>query len=381
VRIALASDWYLPRLGGIELHLGDLARRLVEAGHEVVVLTSTPASDGAGQLASPEGVRVVRLDARRLPVAGVVASPSVLSEIAAVLERERSDLLHSHVSIVSPVGYGAAWSARRLGLPVVTTFHSVIRGLRPVLRVLDRTIGFSGWGTIVTAVSSRVAREVAPLSGDAPVLLLPNGIDAAAWRVEEQPVRGASTGSSLRLVSAMRLVSKKRPAALLRMVHRVAGELGAGSVHLSLAGDGAERQRLERMIDRLGLAGSVTLLGRVDRAQLRSLYAEADLFVLPTRLEAFGLAALEARAAGLPVAAMRGTGVEDFIEDEREGWLASDDSTMSDIVSRLARDRAPLDAVAAHNRSVPARNDWKEVLPRHLELYAETARGARQVPD
>ena len=71
--------------------------------------------------------------------------------------------------------------------------------------------------------------------------------------------------------------------------------------------------------------GWVELPGRLDAAELRDLYARADVYAAPAVLEAFGIATLEARTAGLPVVARAGTGVEEFVADGVEGLLASSD--------------------------------------------------------
>src|SRR5258706_12940230 len=112
-KIALLADWYLPRLGGLELHLRDLAERLRRRGHEVHVITSTP---GPQQW---EGVPVHRLDVARAPRYGFACTPSVLWRLKDVLERECFDLVHAHGSIVGPTAFGGAYVAQRLGVPTV----------------------------------------------------------------------------------------------------------------------------------------------------------------------------------------------------------------------------------------------------------------------
>src|SRR5699024_10015787 len=87
-----------------------------------------------------------------------------------------------------------------------------------------------------------------------------------------------------------------------------------------------------------------------------------------------GLAALEARAAGLAVVAQRGTGVEEFVTHEREGLLGSDDAQLTAALVRLAEDPDLLDRIRTHNRAQAPPMSWPEVIGRAEELYAR-ARG------
>src|SRR5262249_16866897 len=96
VKVSLVCDWYHPRLRAIELHPQDLAARLDAAGHDVVVITPTP---GAPQV---NGIRVRRIDAPRAPVFGFLMTPGGVRALGDVLESERPDVAHCHVSIVSP---------------------------------------------------------------------------------------------------------------------------------------------------------------------------------------------------------------------------------------------------------------------------------------
>ena len=85
---------------------------------------------------------------------------------------------------------------------------------------------------------------------------------------------------------------------------------------------------------RAGVLFGVSFMLSVD--QLRSIYRQADLFVAPAFLESFGIAALEARCAGLPVLAMRGTGITEFVADRREGLLADGDAGMTKALVEIA---------------------------------------------
>jgi glycosyltransferase involved in cell wall biosynthesis len=120
----------------------------------------------------------------------------------------------------------------------------------------------------------------------------------------------------------------------------------------------------------------VTLRGRLRRDDLRAVYAGADVFLAPAELEAFGIAALEARTAGLVVVARRGTGIEEFVTDGRDGFLVADDDAMADAIVSLARDRPRLAALRAHNDAVLPDAGWDRVLAAAAGEY-ERARSLR----
>jgi glycosyltransferase involved in cell wall biosynthesis len=367
VKIALVCDWYHPRMGGLELHLQDLARRLHDAGHDVHVVTPTPGD------AIVDGIRVHRTDGPRAPRFRFVWTPRALRSIAGVLARERFDVAHCHVSIVSPAAFGGALHAQRLGIPAAVTFHSVVPQTRLLAAGLDVAIRSSRWPAAFSAVSARVARDVQPLAGARTIRLLPNGIDHAFWRAASVATNSERPRTrTFEIVSVMRLNAKKRPLALIEMMRVLVNRLpGDSPVRLRIAGDGPLRARVERAIARHGLARNVELLGFRTRAELREVFAASDLFVLPTVRESFGLAALEARCAGLPVVAMAASGVAELIAHGREGLLARSDGELLSHVVLLASDHALRSTIAAHNRAVAPSCDWATVLRAHLELYSE----------
>jgi glycosyltransferase involved in cell wall biosynthesis len=357
VKVALVCDWYHPRIGGIELHLNDLATRLGAAGHDVVVITPTPGD------ASVNGIRVVRIDAPRAPRFGFLTTRAGVRMVGDAIANERVDVAHCHVSIVSPAALGGALHAERRRIPTVVTFHSVVPRTDLLARAAGFALGSRSWRVRYTAVSERVARDVRPFAGNAPVDVLPNGIDVGFWRVEPKP----PDDDTVRLVSVMRLNPKKRPLALVAMMER----LRKLPMHLRVIGDGPERSLIERAVASSGLANRIEICGRRSREEIRSLLAESDIFVLPTVRESFGLAALEARCAGLPVVGMAESGVSEIIAHDREGLLAESDVEFAAHIATLVTDRAKRQAIAAHNRSTVPNCDWPRVIDAHLAIYRE----------
>ena len=365
MKVALVCDWYAPRVGGIELHLHDLAARLTAAGHEVVVLTPTPGP------AVVDGTRVVRIESPRAPHFGFLVTPGGVRALGQAIADERPDVVHAHVSIISPAALGGARDADRRQLPLVVTFHSVVPQTRLLARVAGAALRTVRWRACFSAVSARVARDVQPIAPGRAIHPLPNGIDADFWRTGAARV-ARPDDETTRLISVMRLNPKKRPLALVDMMRRL-DELiePERRVELRIAGDGPWRARLERAIARAGLASRVELLGRQTREQIRALFRRSDIFVLPTVRESFGLAALEARCAGVPVVAMRASGVSELVEHDVHGLLASSDAELAAHVARLASDRARREAIAAENHRSTPPFDWRHVVEQHLALYTK----------
>jgi glycosyltransferase involved in cell wall biosynthesis len=385
LRVALVCDWYLPRVGGIETHVSDLARQLARAGHSVDIVTSAagqrPGSRVDGSIAraalrSPAGVRVVRLDVPLLPRVEIAFTPRMITTLGGAIEDGGYDVVHCHTSTLSPFAFVGAWRAQALGIPCVVTHHSVLGGSARVLSAADRMVGWSRWPVLFSAVSPMVAAELRAAVGSEggaglDVRVLPNGVHPQAWAVPRRG-GGARERGVVHVASVMRLAARKRPRALVAIAERVVAALPAEvRVRFRIAGDGPERAAVERQIRRLRLGSVVELLGWRPRSALRALYADSDLFVMPSILESFGIAALEARCAGLPVVAMRRAGPAGFVRDECEGLLADDDDAMAAQIVRLATDERLRHAIARHNRSTVPAETWNAVLQRHDALYRE----------
>ena len=356
LRIVLVSDWFPPRRGGIESQLAELADRLAMAGHRVTVVTTTPGTD------SNAAFEVIRLDVARLPPFDVAISPALLPRLRAAVSG--ADVVHAHLSVVSPVGWLGIAAARSGGIAVAATFHSVLRRKAWLLRAA-LPFGLGRARVAWSAVSALVAAQVRGSLGRAvDVQVLPNGVDVDDWKC------GSSTGArgEVVLVASMRLQRKKRPAALVRIFADAVRGLSE-PVRLVIAGDGPARERIERLVSSLRLDRGlhrVELRGWLDRDDLRSLYGMSDGFLMASTMESFGIAALEAAAAGLPVIARR-AGSLDFLRDGENAILADSDAAMTAAVRRFVTD-ANARPAALRSDSL-ARYAWPAVIGAHLDEY------------
>ena len=375
MKILHISDCYLPRLGGIETQVHALARHQLAAGRQVEVLTATPR--GRHDLTSREvidGVPLLRATADlpfELPV-----HPRVGREVARVLDDAARDgapydAVHAHVGVVSPFAYGALPVVLARRLPLVITVHCLWGYATPAFRALDAVTGWARWPAVLSAVSDVAAEPLRRIAGPGvPVDVVPNGIDAAAWRVDPLP----RDPDDVHLAAVMRLAARKRPMPLLRILRRVREQVpGRVRLRVDVAGDGPARGAMERYLRRHGMADWVHLRGRLTADELRELYRRADVYVAPTRLESFGIAALEARTAGLPVVAMAAAGIREFVRPPVEGLLAGSDSELAAALARLAVDVELRRGIAAHNRAVTPAVTWPDVLRRCDDAYARAA--------
>lgn len=367
MRIAHVTDVYLPRLGGVELQVNDLAARQRSAGHDVVVVTTTPA--GATHA---ERVPAIRLGDHAF-TAGIGPYRAVRDHaLGAMLRTMGVDVAHAHVSAFSPLAWTAARLASTTRLPTVVSVHSMWHDIAPLMRTYARWQDAGSFPVQWAAVSTAAAAAVRGVLDGTPVAVLPNGIDPAMWLRPDRPSGGPAT-----IVSVLRMVRRKRPKALLRTLLAIRGAFRA-----VLVGDGPLLAGLRRQVVAAGREPDILVPGALDRAQIRELLAGADLYLAPAPRESFGIAALEARSAGVPVMARVGSGVSDFVTHGVEGWLVDSDDAMRSTVDDLLADPLRLAAAARHNRAVPPRVDWSVTLGVADALYAAAAQqqSATMVP-
>ncbi len=392
MKIALLSDCYLPRLGGIEVQVHDLAGRLRQRGHEVAVFTATPGAHGerGGRVDEVDGVPVHRL-ALRLPFE-LPVNPFAPPELRRRLAAGRYDVAHVHTGVVSPFAVDCTRVALALALPTVLTWHCMLDRLEPAFAAAGYVRRWAERGVAMNAVSQVAAAPLQRILGDAgTVTVLPNGIDVAQWAPVGGGPRSRWTGgpgepgedgetAPVRVVSAMRLAARKRPLALLRTMLAVRRALPERvGLRLLVLGDGPGRRRMERFVAAHDMAGWVSLPGRVSRAELHSAYLASDVYVAPARLESFGIAALEARTAGLPVVGRTGSGVGEFVREGVNGLLAADDAEMARCLTRLVTDAGLREAMATVNRSEPPAQSWDLVVRRAEGEYARACANAPAV--
>ncbi|MFB9628577.1 glycosyltransferase [Nonomuraea helvata] len=362
------SDCYLPRLGGIEVQVADLVRMQREAGHDVSVATATRGEELPG---------VHRIVARMpfdLPV-----HPFGVGHLTRRITSLRPDVVHVHTGAVSPFAWMGVRAAAKAGAPCVVTVHSMWDPVtRMVYRLLRLAFGWQRWGLVATTVSNAAAAPIRAVAGpEVPVRVVSNGLDLSGWA---PPPGIRDRRDEVHIVAVGRLAPRKQPVRLLKLLQATRARVPARiPMRATIVGDGPARGQMERFLARHGMADWVSLPGRYTREQIAKVLESADVFVAPAPRESFGIAALEARAAGLPVVARAQSGVADFVGNGTEGLLGRTLGDLARAVARLCTDSGLRESIAAHNRAtVPAAGSWPTVLAGFERAYGEAVQSRRR---
>jgi glycosyltransferase involved in cell wall biosynthesis len=362
VRIVHVTDCYLPRVGGIERQVHDLAQQQHQQGHEVRIVTSVAAT--SPHLDSEFAVCRPRPrwggDERRIRYGWTASGRRVVLESAV-------DVVHIHASTMSPLAFATVAATARLGIPTVMTIHSLWAYASPLFRWADRAIGWRAWPVTWSAVSAAAAEPLRGVLGPhVPIAVLPNGVDAEAWRVQPAP----REPGRIVVASVGRLAHRKRPRQLLRILRAARAAIPSDILlEAVIVGDGPLAGQLRRYLARHDMTSWVHLTGAAYPDEIREIHARADFYVAPAVLESFGIAASEARCAGLPVVAHRRTGIADYIADDVEGFLVVDDQQMVDRVVELATSPATLARIRAHNARTCPPIGWPDTIKLAETLY------------
>jgi N-acetyl-alpha-D-glucosaminyl L-malate synthase BshA len=290
------------------------------------------------------------------------------------VRREGLDLLHVHYAIPHAA---SAYLARQMlagerSPKIVTTLHGTditLVGLHPSFQPITRFSILQSDG--ISAVSHFLKDEtVRDFSVPASrVDVIPNFVDTKVWRPNREPCHRsklAPEGQKIVMhVSNFRPV--KRLQDVIEVFARIKREVDA---RLVLVGDGPERPRALKRAADLGLRDDVLFLGR--HGSVEEILSCADLFLLPSESESFGLAALEAMACGAPVVASRAGGLPEVVVDGVTGYLlpvgAIDE--MAEAGVRILSDEAHAKQLSEAARALTVeRFSAEAIVPRYEALY------------
>jgi phosphatidylinositol alpha-mannosyltransferase/D-inositol-3-phosphate glycosyltransferase len=392
-RVALLPSAYPPSVGGVEELTRHLALALVAAGDEVEVWTGNPDDHDPETVEVRDGL-VVRRFPMPLPAANWAAlshtastGPRTMRALRRAAGSFRPDVLH--VQCFGPNGTYATGLARITGVPLVVTLQGetqmddgdlfdVSQVMRASLRAgLRRAAAVTACSAF--ALDDAITRfGLPPGSG----VVIPNGVSLdGPGHSASGPVAGplASLGDRPYVLALGRVVDKKGFDLLL--AGYAAMDPADRIADLVIGGTGPALERLESQAEESGIGDRVHFVGRLTREQVEAAMAGAEIFVMPSRLEPFGIVVLEGWRAGTAVVATTRGGPPEFVRDGIDGVLVDpvDQVAVADVLGRLLSDADLRRSIAIAGRARVAEFAWPVVADCYRTLYASVIDGAHPV--
>jgi len=351
------------QIGGAEVHVLTLCRKLAERGHDVTAIC-------------PRG-RALAGELRRggvhlwSPRTTGKLDPVTLARVAARLRRGRADVLHTHLSTASLIG---SLAARLVGIPVVATVHGLNN--RACFKYARRIIAVSN------AVRRHLTTQGVPESR---VTVIHNGIELRRYRrvPDPRPLRSelGLAPDDMLIGSVGRLGPEKGHAYLIEAAAILIARESL-PVRLLIVGEGKGRQALGRVARRCGIAQRVIFTGFQQDVVRHE--AALDVFCLPSLKEGLSLAALEAMALGKPVVASRVGGTPEVVADGETGLLvepANPEALAGALASLLRHPERARRMGDAGRKRVERLFDLERTVDQIEAVYRELSCARRGSPD
>ncbi|RXA20428.1 glycosyltransferase family 1 protein [Methanosarcina sp. MSH10X1] len=326
-KIALISDWYFPKVGGIEYSMHSLAKKLVQKGHEVHIITRS--YPDIPQYSVRDKARIIRIEGSPIPGQQRFLMPGAYKELYNLLKSEKYDIINSH-GLDSPLSMAALIASRKLGFPSVVTNHSLVGDtpLSPFLYLAGKLLIRNA--DAVIAVSSAVEKDSKTMT-EKPIYCISNGIDPESKTIKIPfPV---DKRRKTVIITVARMIKKKGVQNIICLAPSILKK--HENLLFVMIGDGPLRKRLERKVEEAGLSGNFYFTGEVPREKVLGYLEQADIFALPSINEAFGISILEAISKEVPVVAMNNSGVSDIIRSGVNGYLANNLAEFSYLLQDL----------------------------------------------
>jgi glycogen(starch) synthase len=387
----LILSWEYPPLieGGLARHVRKLAEALVDLGIEVHVLTRGGEESPDEEQAAGVWIHRIREPKR----------PTDLGEFVAWVERMNSDMLAAGVELGDRFAFdlvhGHDWLvanacdhlAKRFAAPLVTTIHATEHGRHQgwvEVHPQSYIHGVERWITNrsdrVIACSYYMREQIADIFGveEERVSVIPNGIDPRDLQPQDPAelrrlrLEFAQPGQKLVLLVGRLVYEKGFQLALEAMPGVIEKVPGA---RFLVAGSGTHETELRRQAQGLGLMDHGTFLGWIGDDVLHSLYPIADICVVPSIYEPFGLVALEAMASGCPCLVADTGGLREVVPHEEAGlrFRARDPAALAEMAVRVLDDQQLGERLVSEGLEHIRRFDWADVAEQTAAVYAELA--------
>jgi glycosyltransferase involved in cell wall biosynthesis len=405
-------------INGVATFAHNLTQGLQKRGHEVMVLA--PSTTGKLDHEYENGVEVLRLPSTKFPFYpdqineipeareifgrriprlayknGLHVSWWPYAEIKEALDEFRPEVIHTQVP--GPIGLAVLRYARRHDVPMVSTGHaypdnitgqmhlpkSMKKGVDAVVR--RYFAGFLEKAEYATMPTEMAVHDVALNGGRdkqfrVPIQAISNGIDLSEFapgkaKVETYEQYGIPQGREI-VGFVGRVDREKSLDVLIQAFKRVAAR--RPKVTLVIVGDGADADRLEKLVEKLGLTEQVVFTGALERKVLPEIYRTFDVFAITSETETQGIVIMEAMASGVPVVAVRAGAVGDIVKNNRTGFLKRprDIYGVADSIAAMLQYPVKRRQLIAGAHEILKQHDINHTLSEFERIYRQVSRRA-----
>ena len=368
-----------PTYGGSGIVGSELGRELAARGHNVHFISSTLPTR---LIELGERIHFHEVEMMTYPLFEHQPYDLALAtKMATVARSEKLDLLHVHYAIPHSISAILARESikQKRYVPVITTLHGTDitlvgadRSYLPITRYgLQQSDG-------VTSVSRFLKQATIETFDFDEIEVIPNFICACHYKkIDDSPLRGelVPNGEKL-LVHVSNFRAVKRPIECIEILAKVKEK--GGKAKLVMVGDGPEQSACYYRAKQLNISDDTIFVGK--QANIADYLGIADIFLLPSELESFGLAALEAQACEVPVISTRIGGIPEVVTDGETGFLSDigDTEKMSDDVMKLLKDEEMrLEFGRKSRESAVSRYSSDLIIPQYISFYEKILQNAK----
>lgn len=361
MKIAICSDYFYPKVGGITTHIENLAKNLEKRGHEATIITKNARYDD-----SVHGLNVRRINS--LFYTSKTLDIPTTDELEKILKEINPDVIHAHHAF-SPVSLLSLSLGKKLGIKTVLTNHSIqflydsdyiwkpsSYALFPYRQYIDNADKIIGVSRAATSFISHFTNKE--------VKIVPNGINVSEFAPEIKEFDGKS------ILFVGRFVYRKGLHLLLETMREVVKE--NKEAKLTIAGTGYLGHILKLFVKTLNLQKNVSIKENPEKSKLIELYQKSNVFLMPSIFgESFGIVLLEAMASKTPVVATNQGGIKEVIKHRQTGLLVKKDKIkeLTENVTILLNDKELSKKLSSNAYREVKRYDWSKVVKEIEDVY------------
>ena len=386
MKILIAAESYYPNADGASYAAHRLARSLKDKGHTIMVVAPSKTTHTGPE--ERDGISVFGVRSYPILVSkGFRFSPPVFIKrsIEKAVKDFGPDVVHiqSHFFVCEQVFR----AAKKMGIPVVGTNHFMPENLIhyfPVPKSWKKTIKDSAWRKftsvyekldIVTTPTITAAKLAKRIGLNKEIIPVSNGIDLARFNpqnVGEYLREKYALGHDPILLYVGRLDKEKNIDKIIRALKLIPANI---AFKFAVAGKGAEKNKLKRLAEKLGLEKKMIFLGFVADKDLPNLYPLAACFIIAGIAELQSIVTMEAMASGLPILAANAVALPELVHPEENGFLFEngDLKQIADGIVKIFSDPALQERMSQKSLEMIQEHDETKIVSRFESFYAELA--------